>query len=242
MKIGAEAKAVLEKGYGPLARFIIDDVESVEEYLKENPHMINATGPEVLGAKSPLELSCHFGRMDIAKLLANMGANLKDLNQSRNIFWSAIFSESENVDLVKWLLSSGADPNSGSEPSFYTAAFLNKTDIMDILLPSSDVNVVVEGTPALIAACLPINFNAGFMEKPQESVLNSVKYLIEKKADVSARDGNGATALLVAAKLHYDLVANLLLDAGADKDAKMNDGSTLQDIATKEFLSKLKFK
>lgn len=237
--IGKEARKALENAYGPLARFIIDDVDSLRSYLSKNPHLINATGPDALGSKTPLELACHFGRVDVAKLLKELGVDLNALNQNRNIFWSAIFSENDNIELIQWLLDAKVNPNAGSEPAFYTAAFLNKVSILEKLIEYSDVNVKVDQTPALIAACLPMSFQSRFMEKPQDLVLETVKYLIEHNVDLEARDSEGATALLVCAKLEYDIVANCLIEAGGCKDVKMNDGSGLNEIGSKEFLSKL---
>lgn len=55
--------------------------------------------------------------------------------------------------------------------------------------------------------------------------LEIVKYLIESlKADVNLRDGNGQTPLHFAVSCEYSNVENYLIEAGADVNAKDNDG------------------
>ncbi len=62
---------------------------------------------------------------------------------------------------------------------------------------------------------------------------DSVKILIEKGADVNAKDNKGLTPLMYAAE--YDTkgtIINLLLENGADFNAKDNDGKTALEYAS----------
>ncbi|MDR1134058.1 MAG: ankyrin repeat domain-containing protein [Synergistaceae bacterium] len=66
-------------------------------------------------------------------------------------------------------------------------------------------------------------------EQVEERVYKPLSLLLAAGADVHARDNRGATALLDAARAHWAVTINLLLDAGADKDINIQntyDGDT----------------
>jgi ankyrin repeat protein len=51
-----------------------------------------------------------------------------------------------------------------------------------------------------------------------------VRLLLEKGADVEAKDNNGGTALYRAAGSGHEAMVRLLLEKGADVEAKNNNG------------------
>jgi ankyrin repeat protein len=59
------------------------------------------------------------------------------------------------------------------------------------------------------------------------------KLLVEKGADVDARDKDGFTALMMAAWQGHAEIAKLLIDRGADVNAEANDGFTALMAAEK---------
>jgi ankyrin repeat protein len=61
-----------------------------------------------------------------------------------------------------------------------------------------------------------------------------VRALLERDADVHARDANGATALVAAAYGNHFEVARLLVEAGADVNAKDKSEQSAYLIATSE--------
>ena len=63
--------------------------------------------------------------------------------------------------------------------------------------------------------------------------INSVKVLIERGADVDARNWLGRTALHEAVLYKHIEIAKMLIEKGADVDAKDIDGWTAQEIAMK---------
>jgi len=64
-----------------------------------------------------------------------------------------------------------------------------------------------------------------------EHTLRLLALLVEAKADVNARDDQGATALMDAARAKRAPVARFLLDRGADSSLKDCAGQTALDIA-----------
>lgn len=72
------------------------------------------------------------------------------------------------------------------------------------------------------------------MDAAVEGEVDSVKVLLDKGADVNAKDNDSTTALMDAALGGYIEVVQVLLDAGADTDAKDSDGRTAMMWAKKE--------
>jgi ankyrin repeat protein len=64
--------------------------------------------------------------------------------------------------------------------------------------------------------------------------LLDVKRLIEKGADVNAKDNEGITALMYAVAFEHPEMVKLLIDAGADVNAKDNEGITALMVASFE--------
>lgn len=61
--------------------------------------------------------------------------------------------------------------------------------------------------------------------------IDAVKHLVEKGADVNAKDSGGATALHLAAWKNHTPIALYLLENGASGGAMSNDGMTPLDVA-----------
>ena len=60
-----------------------------------------------------------------------------------------------------------------------------------------------------------------------------VKLLLEKGANVNAKDnGNGAPPLIIAALAGHKEVAEMLIGKGADVNAKDNEGNTALSLAS----------
>jgi ankyrin repeat protein len=60
-----------------------------------------------------------------------------------------------------------------------------------------------------------------------------VKALIDKGADVNAKDKDGQTALMLAAGGGYTEIVKALIEKGADVNAKNNTGDTALSLAKK---------
>ena len=60
----------------------------------------------------------------------------------------------------------------------------------------------------------------------QEGRMEVVTALLEKRAELDARAGDGGTALMVACQQGLRAVVKALLDRGADANLRRNDGVT----------------
>ena len=158
--------------------------------------------------------------------------------------------ENKQYDMIKFLLSRGADPetaiktatatgdkemlqfllNNGvtGNNAIYQVSLNGDTDTLkQLLAQGADVNAKnQEGKTALMGAA----------KKGQSEV---VKILLDAKADINAQDASGKTALIYAAKNSSLEVVKLLLAAGADVNIKDKKGETaLLQTATEEWSQK----
>ena len=70
------------------------------------------------------------------------------------------------------------------------------------------------------------NVNSDLLTAARQGDTNQVKALLDKGADVNAKDKYGDTALMGAAEAGNTDVVRVLLDKGADVNAKSKDGVT----------------
>jgi hypothetical protein len=121
---------------------------------------------------------------------------------------------------VERLLAAGADPNADDVPGFegrpalFHAATFGYTDIARRLIEKGADANHGEATGAVTA----------LMVASLNGATGTVELLIRSGADVNARAGN-ATALTEAMRRGYPDVIALLLQAGANPDVLMDDGS-----------------
>jgi ankyrin repeat protein len=122
---------------------------------------------------------------------------------------------------VRQLIGAGADPTirdkDGRSPRSLAAA-KGYEDIVDLI---DDADAIRERGQRLITAA-----RAGDTDR--------VEKLLDQHASIAARDRTGATALVAAAYGNHLKVAELLLKAGADPDAKDETVQSAYLIATSE--------
>ena len=164
--------------------------------------------------------------------------------------WGALVGlRAGKLELVKALLAHGANPNArlkktrsgfgiggnnvfgggsnvGAAP-FWLAALSADVDVMRLLAANGADPLMAaddKTTPLMVAAGLAKAVE--FTLVPENRHLEAVKLCLELGADVNAANNAGNTALHATAYMGYDTLAQLLVDRGANLDAKNKKGET----------------
>ena len=133
--------------------------------------------------------------------------------------------ESDDVETVKAILAAGADPNVVGGilgQRLWTVAFENGNDgiVKAFVESGADLDRGDQsGRPFLLRLAA------------RGASTVDLKRLLDLGADVSTVDADGWTALHVVASYGYLASASLLLDRGADRDARTKQGKTPLDFA-----------
>ncbi|MDA0214119.1 MAG: ankyrin repeat domain-containing protein [Planctomycetota bacterium] len=175
--------------------------------------------------KGPLTLAAETGSVDATQKLVDAGASLttRDSIGGTPLTWGCALGSAETV---KILLAKGADATvvdvNGLTPLIW-AAGIGKPETVALLLekyPNLDLNIKdgITGDSALMRAV-------------RGGKLESVRMLIERRADVNSVNKQGYTPLQLAALSGSREKAILLIDANADLNAKDATGRTALDLA-----------
>jgi ankyrin repeat protein len=141
----------------------------------------------------------------------------------------ALTAERGNAAVARALLQAGADPAArlpSGETAMHRAAAYGRGNIIDVLAGAgADVDVRIRSserrdgwTPLMVATV--------------ESQLVAVQVLLERSAEVDARNTRGRTALLLAAWYGAEDIVERLLRAGADPTIVDASGITPERAAT----------
>jgi len=120
--------------------------------------------------------------------------------------WAAVAG---HVEVVRLLLTRGPDAQS-VEDSFVDAAAMGRRDVTALLLER------FAGNGKLLARALRGTAGSNFVVADENALVEVVRLLIQRGADVSAADDEGWTALMLAAERGRGAMARLLVDSGAD--------------------------
>jgi ankyrin repeat protein len=170
--------------------------------------------------------------VEVFKVLLDNGL---DVNQYLELSGSALVTacQAGNVELVRFLLEKGADPNLGYASGDFEAlvwAIIGRSAKLDVVKLLHDHGVVVKGTGALIAAAEHGNLAA------VELLLKSADVDLEEVEDYGGyldkeKEENLGTALYAAAKEGHADIVNVLLEKGANVHFKTQKGRSPADIA-----------
>jgi ankyrin repeat protein len=163
------------------------------------------------------------GQLDMVKLLARKGANLKAADK-RGI--TALMLAVKKKDIVSFLLSEGADHNvqdvEGWTALFYAASsgYLKSAELF--IKAGAEINGKDNSgwTPLMYAVDI------------EETGM--VSFLLDKGADPNLRNEEGKTALLIAVSYGNLPITRLLLANGADVKARNNEGESAADMAKRK--------
>jgi ankyrin repeat protein len=211
-----------ENGDPPLVTAVNESqVERVQHLLKQACVDPNAKSAEF--GYAALELAARRGSAEIARLLIDAGANVNAKGHDSSIFNSAAYggnaevvrlltsrggsccgtalhgaASRSNVEVVKALLKSGADPNarSGGRSVFYYALTPGFT-LKDRATPDEIVRMLVQAGADVNSP--DFDDETPLLTAMENKRVASVKLLLEAGANVNARGRNKETALDLAA-------------------------------------------
>jgi ankyrin repeat protein len=144
----------------------------------------------------------------------------------------------DDVPALKLLIDSGADTNKADPqglPPLALAIEEQKYETAKALIEAgANVNSVASKdqlTPLMIAAAESQPAEGSMFLPTSTRPIDIAKALIKRGADVNAKDKDGMTALMVATSHDNAPTIGLLLQSGANAEAKNNRGEQALDIA-----------
>lgn len=148
-----------------------------------------------------------FGNVNAVKAAISFGIDLNSFTKNgETALHKAI--RNEQLDVVRLLLESGADPNlknkDDGEPSTMIALREGNKFIVDELFTSEiDLNARNDSGWTLLMTAI------------ESENIKVVKNLLNNKIEIDAQDNSGNTALSIAKEMQNNKITRLLLEAGA---------------------------
>lgn len=144
----------------------------------------------------------------------------------------------DHVPTVKALLDGGAKIEEPGPQDFRPLALAlaeNKYEAAKALMEAGADPSVASGvdglTPLMIAASQSAPAEGARFMPGSTRPIDLAQGLIERKADVNAKSTTGMTALMIAAAHNNPPMIGLLMESGADPQAKNNQDQTASDVA-----------
>jgi ankyrin repeat protein len=204
-----------------LSNAVLADDSVRVSYLLEKKHA-NVDAVDLQG-ETPLHHALTRHSLAMVKLLIGHGASA---NQRDRDGWTPLMTAAwvDDAEAIKLLVANHADTNAASAQNLTPLAIAlqygKKTAALALLDSGTDANRVIGDagyTPLMLAI-------ASHTEA-------TVRALIQKGADVNARNDGGVTALMVAAADDQAELAALLVRSGANVAAQNDRGDTALSIA-----------
>jgi ankyrin repeat protein len=195
IKAGANVKVANREGATALyAACVNGSAGMVQRLLKAGAE---ANGTVLLNGETPLMICTRTGSVEAMKVLIDAGADVnakEKLRETTAVMWAA---EQNHTEAIKLLASKGADVNAQGKKFAPKRGRYVEDDG-----PQPEPTFTGGLTPLVIAA--------------REDALDSVKVLLDLKADPNKTSADGSTALLVSVQNGLYDVANYLVEHGAD--------------------------
>lgn len=193
-----------------------------------------------------------FRDSDVVKFLIRNGADVNDSSQEgfTPLSLACLF---ENYENVVTLLRNGADVNvkcyNGMD-SLSIASSISQMDIADILMEyGANIDTIDNNGNTLLMQTLKYNpvrslFNyledskflftiTGTRVKSQNNICKKIKHLAEIGANVSSKNNDGESVIILSTTFKLNKVFYCLMELGADINDVTNDGQTPLTISLK---------
>lgn len=184
--------------------------------------------------ETPLMRSAIQGNLELAKILVAHGADVNKRGEQE--LTPLIFaSQSGNLELVKFLIEQKADMHAvdyQKKNVLMHAAYCGNNDIIDFYISqgfSINSKDKYNRTPLIITSLYSFDEMSGsdIFEDLEERVYQTTKLLVERGADINAKDFEGMTALMFAVSGGYLKVVEYLLSQGANLGDINNFGDSV---------------
>jgi ankyrin repeat protein len=190
-----------------------DVYEKIAELLLRNGANVNAKDAN---DKTPLYRASEWGTITMIKLLLDFGAEINPSHENES---SPLFSaiECNRLDIVRFLIDRGASviQTDGIFSPFHYASTYGKLDFIQLFLESGfPINVCdCDGSTPLMLCAASGNYE-------------SIVYMLQNGSNLGALNYAGKSAIHFAMESMNVKVVELLIEFGADVNAKSIDDST----------------
>ena len=229
---GADLEAKDTAGNTALLRAVRLDTEQRLDLVRlmleraERPAAIDATNS---AGETALHLASNLGFVDLIPLLVNAGADLeaKDTAGNTALLRAVRLDTERRLDLVRLMLERTERPavidaaNSDGETALHLAFNLGFVDLIPLLV-NAGADLEAKDTAGNTALLRAVRLDT-------EQRLDLVRLMLkraERPAVIDATNGAGETALHLAFNLGFVDLIPLLVNAGADLEAKDTAGNT----------------
>lgn len=228
---GASLQARDRLGATPLSRAAKSGDAQIVELFLERGADIDARD---LDGSTALFLAAEAGRRAAVQTLVAHGANV-NLPGRSGITPVAAAAFMGDEPLVRLLLDKGADANvvdaTGKSAICYAASRGFPAVVRQLLDSHVDPNRRYGNDLTVLM------WAAGYADEAGTEDMDEIlKLLIDRGARLDDSDNRGRTALMIAAALGHNAVAELLLSRGADASLRDKSGKSAGDLAANEAL------
>ena len=230
-----------EYGYADIARLLLEhkaDVNAQSFEIREGHGYKKEEGK-----RTPLHWAAAKGRMEVAGILCDAGANIEARTaHDRSAVLEAAMAN--NISLVTFLLDKGADVNAHTYHGWnmlHTAASQGRLELAELAL-SRGINVEAKYTGTYhrdssgVTHQRALHYAVRTQHRPKPDETAMVKLLVEKSgAQLSKQDSKGITPIHSAVRSRWKSALEILLRRAtvADLDVKDAKGVTPLEDAMK---------
>ena len=194
--------------------------ELVDSLIKKHPELVNSRGGRIY---APLQAALYKRHFSVANLLYGHGAVVEVRGGGEETPLHR--ASQEYVDIMRWLLDHGADPNARTcydyTPLFYATWYLEAVQVL--IENNADVNMQNNNGETPL-------YNV-FTRGRSDNIADIVQRLLEHGADPNIRNNDDSTPLHRASSNGWLEAARLLLSYGAKVDEQDKNGMTPFQLA-----------